>query len=444
MYRKPVATICFAALGLVGVVSSACWEGNFDQRVRVDIEEIRGRAFDGVNSNPASGFGKVIGVATTAGPVRAGRVSLYPVSPTGTIQDGDEDTLGNGMSSVVSGEFSATLRRAYRGPVIVSVRRTELGGTPTSYADAARASTTPNAAFGDDDELLGYVLDFPNASDAVVVSPLTTLAVERAIWLGGISSGNLSIAARQVGGFFGMTSARETVPDDLRERSASSQGANMAQNLALAAISQLALDAHVASGNVWHALRLDIRDDGELNGSIGYIPGSAVRLSNLGAADYIGSVLLEEEYLAIHNAENLSGYDLRKATEGSKLRETLDFLNGARALADVTLAIAESTLVRPVLRLKPGERASLGVRAFDHQGSGYCLVFASDGPSVLDVSAISNDLTVATIVDEFWVSVPEAAEIGSVATVTVRVRPDGVIVQGDYDRSWQLTIEVVK
>ena len=116
MSRIPVATTCFAALGLAGVMLSACWEGNFDQRERVDIEEIRGRAFDGINSNPAGGFGKVFGVATTAGPVRAGRVSLYPVSPTGAIEDGDEDTLGNGMSSVVSGAFSATLRRAYRGP----------------------------------------------------------------------------------------------------------------------------------------------------------------------------------------------------------------------------------------------------------------------------------------------------------------------------------------
>ncbi|MCK6440413.1 MAG: hypothetical protein L6Q71_09480 [Planctomycetes bacterium] len=428
----------FCAAGAATLSLSACAEGDFDQRLRADIDAQREDAFDDINSNPTTKHGKVSGEIGTGGPLTSARVSLMPVDVDGTLLDDEDDSLGNTITAL--SKFGAHLQSKYEGPVIVAVRGFELSGSRTTYAHPALGDSSPRVDMADDDELLGFVLDAPNALNARAITPLTTLAVERAVFLGGLSSGNLSIASRQVAEFFGFTDTRDSRGDDLTDNE--SLESSLAINLAQAAISQIARNANVPPANVWRALRLDIRDDGEMNGSAGLIPGSASALPDLTAVGIIGTDLLREGWLAADNEENVSTLNIEDVAAGGSLDELLDFLDTPREFSDTTPEIEESSQEFASINLEQGETASLGIRAFDRVGVQIFLVVSSDGPTPALLEATSSDPDICAIDADNRLSVPLTAENGDEAEITVRLRPDGIVLTGDFDRTFTIRVTV--
>ncbi len=450
--------IVLPTVGLLG-----CGEGDFDQRLRTSVEESLDSAFQGINSNPGkSPFGALHGFASTGGPVSNARLLLFPVDEKGNVLEDEESILGDSLTSgalgfdfkpspgssgqeiseaegrLIASRFSVSLRKAYRGPVIIALRSNQVAGTDSYYADPARAFSAPNKSFDQEAELLGYVLDFPFSNTTPVVSPLTTLVVERALFLGGASSGNLNIAARQVGAFFGLLQARRRLPNNLLQENFRDQDA-LNEDLAFAAIAQIALQAGVPSANVWKALRLDIRDDGELNSSLTIpIPGSSLFLPSLQSQNVIGQELLELGYLAPGNFENRSGITL----SGSGVQAQLDFLNTERRFSDFSLTMEELSLESSVLRLAPGESRQLGLRAFSSLAGSRYLVVSSDGPSVSRYEALSGDLALCQFIGPGRIQVSESALPGRSCEIVIRLRPDGQTLTGNFDRSIKLRVVV--
>gem|GEM_PF-2990044 len=442
----------------------ACSQGDFDQRLRADIEETRQTAFTLINSNPQPGLA-IYGSASSGGLISNARVTLYPINPDGTINRDPAAILGNSITrgdgqganelaptsdfTESSGDavFVATMRKAYRGPVIVELTPTTAAATSSNVAFPALGMSFPRESLQASDALLGYAIDYPYGRNARSVSPLTTLVVERALFLGGISSGNLNLASRQVGAFFGLDEVRAQTPHSLMsEREAGDRGDSLQTDLALAIVSQLARETGARQADVWRALTLDIRDDGELNGTSGLIPGTGSVLPSLARANYVTTQLLND-YLDDNNAENLSGIVLSDATDGSLLLDRLTYLDTARTMAGTTLELLEANLERYHIGLIPGQETDLGVRGFSRiegpriEGTRIQIV-TTDGPTVANLSAISEDPSVAQITSDGRVRIPDTALPGTSTLIRISLAADGIHLTGSFSTELVLRVTV--
>ncbi|MCA8938690.1 MAG: hypothetical protein KDB07_02695 [Planctomycetes bacterium] len=431
--RLAIASIALLAL-------MACGEGSFDQRMRADVDELRDGAFDFVNTNPGSGFGNVIGDVSTGGPATFARVTLHAVSLDGVIDWDVNNALGDSFSSGIFGEFDVTMRREYSGPIIVSAVGAELSGQKASYGSPSRAESNPRFDFAAGDELVGYVLDYPFVTDAIVVSPLSTLVVERAQFLGGVSSGNLALAAQQVGVIFGLEDARDRRPDNIMNQGGLRE--TLEENLAFAAISQIAKDFGVADAAIWRALRLDMRDDGELNASFATIDGSEAALPALNNANVLGAILTDR-MLALGNDDNRTGVNAGNLPSNPPLNEAIQRLNAPRSAAMTMPPMTDLVVHTPVLTLKAGQMTSLGVRGFERRGEKFWMLFSSDGPTVATVSYSADRPADVSFPHPGIVAVSAGVASGTEITVSVRVQADGVHLSGAFDQSVNVLIRVI-
>lgn len=464
----------FGVLLLLALTLANCGEGDFDQRVRGEIDQLRAEAFTDINSNPRdnplTAPEPISGVVTTGGFVNFARITLHPVSPGGVPDFSDAAILGNGITvaaaaiigaSATDTRFSATVRRGYRGPVVVRVSANDLGGVRATVSHPARGLASPRVPIEVGEELLGYSPDFPNTGGALVVSPLTTLAVERARLLGGLSSGNLSLASRQIGQFFGLPHAREMPTNNLTSDLLTAP-LSTNHDLVHAAIAEIAARAGVSPLAVTRALVLDLRDDGAFNGSSGLIPGSAMPLPSLQQAGYIGTVLLRNGWLRTDNLENVSFYRRRSrqvpnpAFPGDPnapqfIAEAppepdyaiLTFLDTPRSLAQFAQPLLEVSQEFAEVRLSPGATVSAGLRGFTLVNDVLYLVASSDGPSAWIRNFTSSNSSVAGFTVDGRITVPESASVGTTATLAVRIRPDGVNLVGTFDRTFEIRVTVV-
>jgi hypothetical protein len=428
--------VCAAALVVVG--AAGCGSGSFDQRERGEIDRLRGESFNGINSNPFSGPQVVRGIAWSGGPVSDARIVFHPVDTLGAVNWADDAALGNGITPSVEGEFRVTVSKPHTGALVVSLLPFMNSGQPARYTDPAHGKSDGRPEFGEGDELLGYVLDFPNSRTAVVVSPFTTLTVERAIHMGGASSGNLSVAARQVGAFFGMFEARRTPGNNLLQSEFSNKN-RQAEDMAIAVVSQVAADAGVTQGQLWAGMRLDVRDDGELNGSSGFVPGSAVPEPDFTQAGFLGRTL-EDPFLLQTNPQNESVYTVLNAPPGSSIRAQIDLLDTARLFADTSVTLTDASIENDTYAIAAGATRSLGLRGFEKIGDQYHLVVSSDGPTVANLTVTSANPAVCGLTADGRLSVPAGVAAGSETEITVRLRADGAFVTGPYDRTFVITV----
>lgn len=442
-----------ALVGVAVTVSlGGCGEGDFDQRIRGEIDQLRAESFTGINSNPRDNPRTdpppVTGDVTTGGFVTFGRVLLHPIDDLGVADVSEAAVLGNGVSVITqevnsnrppSSRFSATVRRPYEGAILVRVVPNSALTEVAQIAHPALGRTSPRVEFGAGEELWGYCPGFPSNGDAVVVSPLTTMAVARAMWLGGLSTGNLSLASRQVGLFFGVSHTRRTVGNNLTGASFSVAGA-IHEDLVMAAISQLAAEAGVSPLAVLRGLVMDVRDDGDLNGSSGLIPGSGMLLPSLGQPGYVGARLIENGWLRAGNSENLSGY--LAARDFSSVQEAIAFLDTARSLDDYPQELVDVTQAFTSVTLAPGGSTRLGLRGFTIVDSLLYAVAGSDGPGVWLRNATSSAPGVAGVGADGVIRVSALASAGQSAVISVRIRPDGTHLTGSFDRTFEIQVLV--
>ncbi len=450
----PAKTYCLITLAALFALAG-CTEGDFDQRVRGDIDQLRAESFTDINSNPRddlrTGPDAVVAEVTTGGFVVGARVLLHPIGYDGLPDLSDAALLGNSVSRMAfqtgvigpaRSRFTATVTKPYSGAILVRVLPFTAGSEPATYAHPAQGLTQPRIAFAPEDEMFGFVPDFPNRGEAIVVSPITSMAVERARWLGGLSGGNLNLAALQVGRFFGMDHARATTGSNLLSNSGR-QGNSEAHDMVMAAISQLAVMAGTTPMRISHALTLDVRDDGEPNGSIGVIPGTAYPMPDFGAPGYIGALLIRGGYLQQGNTQNTGPYRVADLDPGRRIAAAVDFLDTSRQLSDFAPVLEEVSQEYLTLELKNGEISTLGLRGFTLIGESLYLVSSSDGPTVLQRTATSSNLGAVTVLPDGRIRANPLAPIGLTSVVTVRIRPDGVFLTGSYDRSFEILVRVV-
>jgi len=448
----------FSILILLAAVAAmlGCGEGSFDQRARGDIDQLRAESFTDINSNPRDDprtpSRAVVAEVTTGGFVTGARVLLHPVGFDGLVDLSESGQLGNSITRLASptrvigparSRFTATVSREYSGAILVRVLPLTAASVPASFAHPARGLSEPRLEMESGDELIGFVPDFPNRSEAIVISPLTTLAVERARWLGGVSGGNLSLASLQVGRFFGLHHSRETAGSNLLSN-VGRTGLAEPQDMAMAAISELARLAGTTPLRVTRALQLDIRDDGELNGSAGLIPGTAYSLPDFGAPGYLGAVLIRGGYLQQGNLENVGPYRVQDLDPGRRVASLVDYLDTTRRLSDFTPVLEEVSQEFTTLEMRAGETATLGLRGFTLVTEALYLVGSSDGPTVLQRTISSSNLGAAIILPDGRIRANPLAPVGVSSVVSVRVQPDGVQLTGSYDRTFEIVVTIVE
>jgi len=439
-----VFTVCWLA---------ACGEGDFDQRLRGEIDQLRAESFTDINSNPrddpATAPPPVTGDVTTGGHVDLARVLLHPILDNGTADLSEAAILGNGISRVIADvndggpattRFTITVRRPYAGAILVRVLPFVSSTERATVAHPAMGLSSPRIDMQAGEELQGYCPDYPNNGAAVVVSPLTTLVMERARHMGGLSSGNCSLASRQIGQFFGLPHVRRSVGNNLLTRFGGIAAVE-AEDMAQAAIAQLAAQAGVGPLAVLRALVLDVRDDGELNGTAGLIPGSAMVLPSLSQASFLGEQLLEQGWLAANNDENHTNYSVTRPYLA--LATVLDHLDTARTLDGNPQELVEVSQAFTAVSMPPGSSIRMGLRGFTLVDGVLYLVASSDGPSSWNRLATSSAPGVVSITPDGRLQVSPLATPGLSATISVRIRADGFYLSGAYDKTFQIQVSIV-
>lgn len=175
----------------------------------------------GGGTPPADTSYRVTGVASK-GLVRSGQVSVFSIA-----SDGTKETPALAMTSTAA-DGSYAVEIDYSGPVLVEVT----GGT---YVDEASGSET--ALTG----VLRAALDDVSNAVEIAVSPLTELAVRRAMVSGKLLAPHIEAANALVGQLVGCD-ITATLPLDPQDSGAFGAGSADAQNytLLLAALSQMA------------------------------------------------------------------------------------------------------------------------------------------------------------------------------------------------------------
>jgi hypothetical protein len=97
----------------------------------------------------------------------------------------------------------------------------------------------------------------------------------------------------------------------------------------------------------------DASDNGQLDGSIGFVPNTGVAMPDLGQANLLGNALFDD-YLDPANIERRVGVTNLEVSPGSELDLLIDALNSARTIGSVSFSYELCVRVPKNLALKPG------------------------------------------------------------------------------------------
>jgi hypothetical protein len=231
------------------------------------------------------------------------------------------------------------------------------------------------------------------------VTPLTTVAVMRGLAFdgsiagvtGGVGAGMYGMTCRQVGEFFGNTKVRAALPSDFAR--SGGFGDDTVQAYVLASLSQLAKDIGVANvWDFWLGMAQDAGDDGELNGSIGFVPNTGVPMPDLGQAGLLGATL-RDNYLDPNNGERVIKKDNNDIDSGSRLDELISDLDTARDInAGPTLAYDLTLRVPGTFTVAAGGFAQARVISVDQVGGSISFHPYGDsgGPSFVEYDWVSS------------------------------------------------------
>ncbi|MCC6574672.1 MAG: hypothetical protein IT462_12895 [Planctomycetes bacterium] len=371
--------------------------GDFDQRVDIARKIGAGGASIGSTTNPAAGT-FITGQISTGGVVRDALVTLRRVRDDGQIDLDDNNALGVSVS-LSNGAYQVNLRdNSYRGAIVVEVRGRNINGIQSTGANPATAVSNLTHIMRDDHVLWTVAPNYEGRSIfGVQVTPLTTFAVRRGEFLGGVSAGMFGLCSQQTAEFFGLPRIREGVPTDFC--GTVSFGNDFSYGCVMAALSQVAANAGIA--NVWDfylGMAQDGRDDGILNGSIGFVPNTGVVMPNLSAANLIGQAF-EDDFLAPINPERSGvAFDNTFATPGTELRILIDHLNTSRNINNYSRTYEHIVRVPEFIELVRGQVYPTHFLAIDQidvpifeaygDSGGPCFVdfdFTSSAPGSVDV-----------------------------------------------------------
>ena len=347
-----------AALALLGAFALAACSGDFDQRVEEAEIVSPGHGSIGTLPNPDSSP-YIRGAVSIGGAVRNAGVTLRAVNSDGTVNWNDSEILGAGVT-FNNGIYQLSLYdEDYRGAILVEVRaRAEFkaeGGNPAT-AISQRVHQMEAGHF------MYTVVPLYDGYSSIDnhVTPLTTAAVMRGMAfdgsiagvMGGVGAGMFGMTCRQFGDFFGDIKVRASLPADFAR--SGGFGEDKRQSFVLAALSQLAKDLGVANvWDFWLGISQDAGDDGELNGSIAFVPNTGVPMPDLGQAGLLGTTL-RDNYLDPGNSERVIDKDNTEIGSGTGLANLITTLDTARDINasptyfyDLTLRVPSETVIAP-------------------------------------------------------------------------------------------------
>jgi hypothetical protein len=382
-------------LALCMVVLAGC-EGDFDQRIDEAGTQGPGDGSTGSIVNPDSNF--VRGFASTGGAVRNAVVTLRPINDDGSIDFTEAGLLGTGFT-FSNGIYQVSLRRQYRGPILVEIRGQNTLAVPSDVGNPATARTEKFHPMNPGHVMYSVLPHYDGYSTGDThVTPLTTVAVMRGLSFdgsiagvqGGVGMGMFGLMCQQVARYFGLERIRAVSPTDF----ALSGGLPGSKNYSyvLAALSQAAKDLGVANINdFWLGMSQDAFDDGVLNGSIGYVPNTAVPMPDLSAASLIGDALFNN-YLDPNNLERIPGTDNTEVTPGSTLGQLVTHLDTARDINAIALDYELTVRIPDDMTLTQGDIVYTRTTVLKRLGNGtnFHPFGDSGGPGFVEFDFVSS------------------------------------------------------
>lgn len=426
---KRVRASLAASFVLLALALAAC-DGDFDQRVEVARTVASGTGSTGTTPNPSSG-NFVRGTVSIGGAVRNALVMLRPVLADGSIDLDDGHSLGVTVT-FNNGIYQAIVRdKTYRGPIVVEVRGQNVagvqaqGGNPaTSQSSQLHDMQSGHVFYG----LLPY-WNGKNAGD-VAITPLTTCAVMRGLFLGGVSAGMYGMCTRNLGDFFGIGHTRTFVPYDFARTG--SFGDHEMYAYVMAALSQVAKNIGVTNVfDFYEGMSRDCLDDGELNGSIGFVPNTGIAMPDLSAANIVGDALFDD-YLAVGNVERVRGPDNAGIVAGSALDLLITALGATRDINSPTYTYDLVLRVPGEVDLDVGDEFASRIFAMETLGgTGLESYGDSGGPSFVSYSFVSSSPLNVTVLPFGRISAPTGATPGTYTlTLTVSPAPAQTLITG--------------
>ncbi|CAG0932036.1 hypothetical protein PLCT1_01950 [Planctomycetaceae bacterium] len=409
-----------ASLVVLAFALSAC-DGTFDQRVEVARTIASGSGSTGTNPNPASGL-FVRGTVSIAGAVKNALVMLRPVNDDGSIDFDDSHALGVTVT-FSNGIYQAIIRdKTYRGPIVVDVRGQNVGGVVSEGANPATSTSDQWHEMTSGHTLYGVLPYFYGKQVGDVnVTPLTTCAVTRGLFFGGVSAGMYGMCTRNVGDFFGIGHIRTYLPYDFAR--GGSFGDHEMYAYVMAALSQVAKNIGVTNVfDFYEGMSRDCLDDGELNGSIGFVPNTGIAMPDLSAASILGDAL-NDDYLAPGNVERVRNPDNTGVSPGSTLANLITALTAARDINSPTYTYDLVLRVESVVGVNVGGEYETSIFAMESLGGiGLECYGDSGGPSFVDYSFVSSSPANVTVLPFGRISAPIGATPGTY-TLTLTVSP---------------------
>ncbi|GIK52220.1 MAG: hypothetical protein BroJett014_11930 [Planctomycetota bacterium] len=414
---KRLATL---QLLLLATLVAAC-NGDFDQRV--DVAKVIGEGAESTATtvNPSGGV-FVRGTVSLGGAVRFAQVTLRPVRSDGSIEFDDTKALGS-TTTFDNGIYQAIVRDpSYRGPIVVEVRGQNVAGVVSDGGNPATFTTQKFHIMTAGHVLYSVLPMFDGYSaGSVDVTPLTTCAVTRGEFYGGVSAGMFGIMSQNVAQFFGLGALRGRVPVDFA--SSGSFGKDWTYAYVLAALGQVARNIGVS--NVWDfylGMSRDCRDDGMLNGSIGLVPNTGIAMPDLSAANILRDALFND-YLAPGNIDRLRAPDNTSIAAGGDLDNLLTALTPARNINGFTYTYDFVLRVPGTVRVAPGQEYATRIFAVEYYG-GIALETYGDsgGPGFVDYQFVSSSPANVSVSSFGRIVVPLGATPGTY-TVTVNIAP---------------------
>lgn len=409
-----------ASFILLALTLGAC-DGTFDQRVEVARTIPGGSGSTATTPNPASGL-FVRGTVSIGGAVKNALVMLRPVNDDGSIDFNDTHALGVTVT-FANGIYQAIIRdKTYRGPIVVDVRGQNVSGVVSEGANPATSTTDRWHELGSGHTLYGVLPYFYGKQVGDVnVTPLTTCAVTRGLFLGGVSAGMFGMCSRNVGDFFGLGPIRTLVPFDFAR--GGSFGDNVVYSYVMAALSQVAKNIGVTNVfDFYEGMSRDCLDDGVLNGSIGFVPNTGIAMPDLSAANFLGDAL-NDDYLAPGNVERVRSPDNTGVTPGSDLANLIAALNSARNINSTTYTYDLVLGVPSYVDVNVGADVDTRVFALETLGGTFVETYGdSGGPSFVDYAFVSSSPANVTVLPFGRIAAPMGATPGTY-TLTLTVSP---------------------
>lgn len=425
--RGSPATACGLAFAALAMLLGACI-GDFDQRVEEAKQVNPGGGSTGTLPNPQGDL-FIRGVISTAGAVRNASVTLRPVFTDGSVNWDDNDILGAGIS-FSNGIYQLTLYDDdYRGAILVQVRARV--GSTSEAGNPATAISQKFHAMGPDHFLYSVVPMFDGYSvENVHVTPLTTAAVMRGMAFdgsiagvpGGVGAGMFGVTCRHIARFFGFNSIRARLPKDFSK--SGGFGDEDIYAFVLAALSQVAKDIGVANvWDFWLGMAQDAGDDGELNGSIGFVPNTGVPMPDLSQAALIGNALLNN-YLDPNNNERVIGTDSGDVSPGGSLATLISELDTARTIGNDTVVYDTNLRIPDSFLVSSGGEEQLFIITLDQIGGSNQFEAYGDsaGPSFVEYVWTSSAPGMVDVADFGRVTVAPGTPDGNY-TLSLTIRP---------------------